>query len=207
MKAPLYDFSNTHVGEIDVPDALFARPWNPDLVHQALHVQRMNARRPLAHTKGRGEVSGGGRKPWRQKGTGRARQGSIRSPLWRGGGVAHGPTNEKQFARSLPKAMRAAAISCTLAQKLRERELKFVAEFPRELGKTRELALALRTFGAHSFLLVPSRGHALLYRAARNLPRVKALDPQALNVHDLLRCKEILFEQGALAALAPRTRT
>ena len=133
MKAPLYDFSNTHVGELDLPDAVFGRPWNADLVAQALRVQEMNARQPHAHTKGRGDVSGGGKKPWRQKGTGRARHGSIRSPLWRGGGVSHGPTRDKRFARTLPKAMRTAAIQRTLPKKLHNLESKFVVEFHREL--------------------------------------------------------------------------
>ena len=97
MTADLYDKQGKVIGQVEVPDKLFNRSWNPDLVHQALKVQEANKRQSIAHAKTRGEVSGGGKKPWRQKGTGRARHGSTRSPIWVGGGVTHGPLAEKKF--------------------------------------------------------------------------------------------------------------
>ncbi len=106
MKADIYNQQNQKIGEADLLNKIFNIKWNPDLVHQVLTVQLANRRQVLAHTKGRGEVRGGGRKPWRQKGTGRARHGSIRSPIWKGGGITFGPTKERVFARKINKKMK-----------------------------------------------------------------------------------------------------
>lgn len=198
MKTPLYNLENAKIGEIELPDQLFNRPWNADLVEQAIRVQTANRRRPLAHAKGRGEVRGGGRKPWRQKGTGRARQGSIRSPLWRGGGVSHGPTKERSFALSLNKKMRRAALASALSRKLRDEELKIVRALPGDIQKTKELARALKPF-LPSILLVPSAENKLIYRASANLPKVKALHPTSLNVEDILKYRHILLDEKAVA--------
>lgn len=200
MKTPLYNLDNKAVGEIELPDAVFARPWNPDLVAQAIHVQDMNRRQPLAHTKGRGEVSGGGRKPWRQKGTGRARQGSIRSPIWKGGGVAHGPTNEKIFARRIPKGMLRGAIHSALSKKLADHELRVIDTFVLTRPKTKELSRSLTPFRP-SALIVPERGNTGIYRASRNIPSIKALDAGSLNVRDIMKYRHILIAQKALETI------
>src|SRR6202007_528340 len=105
MKSPVYNIKNETVGEIDLPDSVFGAKWNPILVKQVGLAMMANARRPWAHAKGRSEVRGGGRKPWRQKGTGRARHGSIRSPLWSGGGKAHGPVKTRDFSQKINKKM------------------------------------------------------------------------------------------------------
>src|SRR3989338_6971942 len=110
MKAQLYNLKGEVIGDIDLKDEIFGVKWNADVVHQALQAQIANTRKPIAHTKGRGEVRGGGKKPLRQKGTGRARHGSIRSPLWKGGGVTHGPTKDKIFAKKINKKMKRLAI-------------------------------------------------------------------------------------------------
>jgi len=146
MKAELYDNSAKVKGDIDLPDRVFAAKWNPDLVKQALDAQLANSREPLAHAKGRGEVRGGGKKPWRQKGTGRARHGSIRSPIWRGGGVAHGPTNEKIFAVKINKKMKQAAIFSALSKKLADGELKVVESLAISEPKTKLAAKAIHSF-------------------------------------------------------------
>lgn len=200
MKIPVYNLTDQVVGETEVADEIFARPWNPDLVEQALRVQVANRRKPIADTKGRGEVSGGGRKPWRQKGTGRARHGSIRSPLWRGGGVSHGPHAETQFAKRLPKRMLRAAIHAALSKKLSENDLKVIEGLRIAAPKTKELARTLKVF-ASSALLIPGEAHSSLYRAARNLPRVKALAPEALNVYDIMRYRAILIDRAALSLI------
>src|SRR5690349_438873 len=106
IKAPVYDLEGKPGKEIELSKEIFGARWNPDLVHQALVALEANRRKPIAHAKNRGEVSGGGKKPWRQKGTGRARHGSIRSPLWKGGGVSHGPRNEKNYSVKLNRKMR-----------------------------------------------------------------------------------------------------
>ena len=122
MQIDLYNAGGSIIGKADLPEKMFGQKWNPDLVHQVLAAQESNARKPLAHAKGRGEVRGGGKKPWRQKGTGRARHGSIRSPLWKGGGVTHGPTKERNFEKKINKKMRRAALFSILSRKTKEQE-------------------------------------------------------------------------------------
>lgn len=200
MKTAIYNLEHKAVGEIELLDAVFARPWNPDLVAQAIHIQEMNRRQPLAHTKGRGEVRGGGRKPWRQKGTGRARHGSIRSPIWKGGGVAHGPTNEKNFARRIPKRMLRVAIYSALSKKLADQELRIIDTFTLARPKTKDLNRSLTPFRP-SALIVPERGNTGIYRASRNIPSVKALDANSLNVLDIMKYRHILIAQKALASI------
>src|SRR3989344_1678996 len=120
METNIYNQEGKEVGKVSLPTAVFGVKWNPDLVHQAVVAMEANARTPVAHTKSRADVRGGGRKPWKQKGTGRARHGSTRSPIWVGGGVAHGPTNEKIFAKKINKKMRTKALYTVLSQKLRD---------------------------------------------------------------------------------------
>ena len=202
MNIDLYDNSAKVIGKTDIPERVFSVSWNPDLVKQALDAQLANARQPLAHTKGRGEVRGGGKKPWRQKGTGRARHGSIRSPIWRGGGVAHGPTNEKVFAVKINKKMKQAAIFSVLSKKLSDGEVKVVESLAVSEPKTKFIAKIISAFMEKpSALIVPSKENKNVYRASANLPKVKSLDPRSLNVYDLMRYKNILLEKDAVAAI------
>lgn len=200
----IYDKQAKKIGEIELPDRLFARPWNPDLVHQALRVQTANQRVNIAHAKGRGEVRGGGKKPWQQKGTGRARHGSIRSPIWVGGGVTHGPTKEKKLGLKLNQKMRQGAIFSILSRRLNEGEIKIVDSFPVEL-KTKNLAAFLSHFlnSKPNTLLISGVSEAgkKIDQATHNLPGVKTLDPKSLNVYDLLRYKNILVEKEALPVM------
>lgn len=123
MKLPLYNIEGKELKKIDLSDKIFNLPWNGDLVHQVVTSILSNARNNVAHTKDRSDVSGGGKKPWRQKGTGRARHGSNRSPIWRGGGITFGPINEKNFVKKINKKMRTKALAVTLSQKIRDNEL------------------------------------------------------------------------------------
>ncbi len=210
IKAQVYNFNGEIVDTIDLPGFIFNRPWNPDLVHQVFLAQQANRRQIIAHAKGRGEVSGGGKKPWRQKGTGRARHGSIRSPLWKGGGVTHGPTKEKRYNQKINKKMKKAAIYGAISKKLSDQELKIVDSLNSpSLNKTKQLDAALKKFLAQpktskklSVLLVPSQEDKMIFRASANIPKVKSLRSKDLNVEDLLKYKHIIFDIKAVQEMA-----
>ncbi len=147
MEAPIYNAQGKKSGSIELPEAVFGVAWNHSLMHQVVTSMQDNARTPVAHVKNRGDVRGGGKKPWRQKGTGRARHGSIRSPIWKGGGVTHGPSNEKDYSRAIPKKMRAKALYMALSKKMRDGQVIFVESFGLTEPKT---ALAKKTLAALS---------------------------------------------------------
>jgi large subunit ribosomal protein L4 len=126
MEAKIYNIQGKEAGNITLPENIFGLPWNADLVHQVVTAMQANARGPVAHTKDRGEVRGGGRKPWQQKGTGRARHGSIRSPIWKGGGITHGPRNDKIYAQKVNRQARQKALLVALSRKYKDGEIVFV---------------------------------------------------------------------------------
>ncbi|MBI4094762.1 MAG: 50S ribosomal protein L4 [Candidatus Liptonbacteria bacterium] len=205
MRADVYNQANDKVGTVELPDGVFRAKWNPSLIQQVLIAQRANARRPWAHAKDRSEVRGGGRKPWRQKGTGRARHGSIRSPLWRGGGKSHGPLRERDYSQKVNKKMRRQAVKSVLAKKLGDHEVKFFDSIRAEEPKTRMLARALRPLLAlpkkkkeFDVILVPEASEKNLTRAASNLPKTKVLFPQNLNVLDLLSYRHVFIDERAI---------
>lgn len=207
MKVELVDAHNKKAGTLEVSDTVFGAKWNPDLVHQAVRAQLANKRVAIAHTKGRGEVRGGGRKPWRQKGTGRARHGSTRSPIWIHGGVSHGPTKEKIFAVKINKKMKRLALFSVLSKKLQDGEVIFLDALKVEAPKTKQLALVLKNFSdakkKESMLLLPSvETGKNVYRSAANLPKVKAVDPMSLSVNDVLSSKHVLIDQKAAEILS-----
>ena len=203
MKADVYDKNNKKVGSVELSDRLFAREWNPDLVHQALRVQTANRRAGTAFAKDRSEVRGGGRKPWRQKGTGRARHGSIRSPIWAGGGVTHGPTREKIFVLRLNKKMRQGAIFSVISRRLKEGEVKVIDSLGVTTPKTRELSKVVTAFSQKepNALVISENEPKNVSRASRNIQKVKTISPKSLNVYDLLRYKQILLEKDAIPVI------
>ncbi len=138
MESKIYNQEGKETGAINLPESVFGLPWNPDLVHQVAVSEAANRRNKVAHTKGRGEVRGGGKKPWRQKGTGRARHGSTRSPIWIGGGVTHGPRKEKNYEVRINKKMKAKALCVVLSEKLRRNEILFVDKISLKDAKTKE---------------------------------------------------------------------
>ena len=137
MEATVYNQDGKTAGKVTLPKGIFDLPWNADLVHEVVRLMNSNARRPIAHTKTRGEVRGGGKKPWKQKGTGRARHGSSRSPIWVGGG-AHGPRNDKSFERKINKKVAVKALLTTLSRKYKEGEVLFVNQFDFKAPKTKD---------------------------------------------------------------------
>jgi large subunit ribosomal protein L4 len=138
MEATIYNQTGKSTGKISLPESVFGVPWNADLVHEVVRLMNSNSRNNIAHTKTRGEVRGGGKKPWRQKGTGRARHGSTRSPIWVGGGIAHGPRNDKNYERKINKKVRTKALLAILSKKFKEGEILFVDEVKITTPKTKD---------------------------------------------------------------------
>jgi len=205
-KADLYNLENKKTGEIELPAEVFGVKWNAALVKQALLAQLANRRQPWAHAKDRSEVRGGGKKPWRQKGTGRARHGSIRSPIWIGGGKAHGPLKERDYSQKLNKKMKRLAIFSALSRKLKDGQITFLETTALAEPKTKILAGHLKNLGAAprkpDMLLIPDAENKMVYRAVRNLPKTKALSPESLNIYDILNYRRILIDQKAVPAIA-----
>ena len=198
MDLPLKNLKGAVVGTIEVSDAVFDVPFRPTLVHQVMVGHLANRRVGTHSTKTRAEVRGGGRKPWRQKGTGRARQGSIRSPQWRGGGVVFGP-KPRDYHHHTPRKMRQEAIRCLLAQKVRDEMVTVVEEFDLTDAKTKDAIRTLADLGIGAKCLVVSGEPAPdLARAYRNLRRVKSLPAYTLNTLDLLNYDHLLMSVGAV---------
>ncbi len=199
MKVDIFDKQNKKVGIMDLPDKIFNAKWNSDLVHQVLQAQIANSRQKLAHAKTRAEVRGGGRKPWRQKGTGRARHGSTRSPIWIGGGVTHGPLKEKKFQKKINKKMKQLAVFSVLSKKLKDEELKVVDSLKLTAIKTKELSQNLKNILdlRSSVILILSLVNKNIHQAASNIKKTDTISPQSLNVYDLLKYKNIILEKEA----------
>jgi large subunit ribosomal protein L4 len=204
MELDVIDRQGTPIEKIAVADNTFGTEVKPHLFHQVVRMQLANRRRGTASTKTRGEVSGGGRKPWRQKGTGRARQGSTRSPLWRGGGVALGP-KPRDYAYRLPKKVRRAALCSALSMKIQEGLLKVIDRLDIPAPKTRQMVSFLkdlRVEKAAIILLADENPNVQL--AARNLPAVKVLRVEGVNIYDLLTHDYLICTREALMKLQER---
>jgi large subunit ribosomal protein L4 len=201
MQVPVYNTQGEQVSETELRDDIFDVPINKALMHQALLRQLANARLGTHKTKSRGEVSGGGRKPWRQKGTGRARQGSIRAPHWRGGGAVFGPT-PRSYRQKMPRKMRRQALRSALSVKASGSQVKVLDSFDMSEPKTKELLGILQSLGVDStaLILLPRRDEVIL-RSVRNLPQVRTLVAQYLNVRDLLRYDYILMPLASLEVI------
>jgi large subunit ribosomal protein L4 len=198
---PVYNVQGEQVDEAELRDDIFAVPVNEALMHQALVRQLANARLGTHKTKARGEVSGGGRKPWRQKGTGRARQGSIRAPHWRGGGIVFGPT-PRSYRQKMPRKMRRQALRSALSVKAAESQVKLLDVLEMSEPRTKEVIQILKNLSVDSsaLILLPGRDEAVL-RSVRNLPKVRTLVAQYLNVRDLLTYDTILMPLASLQVI------
>ena len=198
---PLYDKTGKTVGNVELSDELFAAPVNTAVLHQVVTAQ-LAARRTGTHdTKTRGEIRGGGKKPYRQKGTGRARQGTRTAPHYRGGGAVFGP-HPRSYEQRLPRKMKRLALRGALTAKLGDEAIKVIDAFGLEAIKTRDLAGVLGALEAHGRVLVVTPGRdERLELSARNLPTVEILLADSLNVVDLLKADVVLIEQPALARM------
>ncbi len=198
----IIDFNNKKVGTIDLADAVFAAPVNDALLYEAVRHHQAVARRGTAATKTRHEVAGSGKKLWRQKGTGRARMGSIRSPLWRHGGTVHGP-QPRSYAYKLPRKMVLGALRSALSAKLRDGELRVVNEFSVSEPKTKLMRNALHGIDAvRTVLLVDNTGDRNLELSSRNLAGVKLVSSRDVNVYDLLGHQQVLLSEAAAKKLS-----
>ncbi len=199
----LYDRSGTSLGSVELPDELFAAPVNESVIHQVVTAQLAGRRLGTHATKTRGEVRGGGHKPYRQKGTGRARQGSRRAPHYAGGGTVFGPT-PRSYEQRLPRKMKRLALRGTLTAKLADDAIRVIDAFALEAIKTRDFAAILSAIGADSarrVVVVAPAPDERLRLSARNLPAVEVLLANSLNVVDLLNADAVVIEQPALARM------
>ncbi len=201
MQVPVYNMQGEQVKEAELRDDIFAVPIHEGLMHQALVRQMANARLGTHKTKKRREVRGGGRKPWRQKGTGRARQGSIRAPQWRGGGTVFGP-QPRSYRKKMPRKMRRQALRSALSVKAADSQLVVLDALEMAQPKTKEMVQILENLGigASALILLPQRNETVL-RSVRNLPEVRTLVAQYLNVRDLLKFDYVLMPLESLAVI------
>lgn len=178
---------------------IFEVPMNSNLVHQITTSQMSNRRQVIAHTKGRGDVSGGGRKPWKQKGTGKARHGSIRSPIWIGGGVTFGPTNERNFKKDVPKKMKRKALFMVLSEKLKNDNLIIVDSLDLAEIKTKDLKKSIDELNLKgSILIVLGELNQNTIKSARNLEKVSTIQATDLNCLDLLNHKYLVIAKDGI---------
>jgi large subunit ribosomal protein L4 len=201
MEVSLMNMAGEAVGQIELDDSIFAAPINRALMHQALVRQLANARLGTHKTKGRSEVAGGGRKPWRQKGTGRARQGSTRAAQWRGGGIIFGPT-PRSYAQPMPRKMRRAAVRSALTSKAADDRIVVLDNLTITEPKTREMVEMLQRLQVDSTaLILLAAEDTAVARSASNLPHVKLLRAHYVNVRDLLTYDYLVIPQSALTVI------
>jgi large subunit ribosomal protein L4 len=199
MEVEVKNMRGETVKKVDLPAEIFEAPINKDLMHQAYVRQMANARLGTHSTKTRGEVSGGGKKPWKQKGTGRARQGSTRAPQWKGGGKVHTP-KPHSYRQAMPRQMRRAALRSALSVKAADAQIVVVDELSIESPKTKAMALALAGLvgeGQSALILLGARNEPV-EQSLRNLPHAKLLRAGYLNIRDLLGYDKVLLPLGAL---------
>jgi large subunit ribosomal protein L4 len=196
-KVAVYNMAGEQVGDIDLDERLFGAPVRADLMHEVVLMYLAGQRQGTSKVKGRSEVRGGGRKPWRQKGTGRARQGSIRSPQWKGGGVVFGPT-PRSHKYKLPKKVRRLALYSALTSKVDEGKLIVLDSLSMSEAKTKHMATLLNQFNLAKALIVDAEKQDNALLSARNLPNVKYVDANGVNVYDLLHHDHLILTKDAV---------
>jgi large subunit ribosomal protein L4 len=220
MEATIYNREGKKTGEIVLPDGIFGVKWNADLVHQVVVSMDSNRRQGTADSKGRGEVRGGGKKPWKQKGTGRARHGSSRSPLWKGGGVTHGPLTERNYTKKINRQTKLKALFMVLSQKVRDNEILFVDEMVLKAIKTKDAGQMLKNLakvkgfeklayrrGNRALVTLPIDNEKVL-KSFRNLPIAKVENARNLNPLELLNYQYLIVSQPkeSVAVLVGRAK-
>ena len=205
LEAAVYTSEGKKSGSVTLPEAVFGEKWNADLVHQVVVAMQANARQPIAHTKDRSEVRGGGRKPWAQKGTGRARHGSSRSPIWRHGGVTHGPRNDRDFSQKINRKMKVKALYTVLSKKFKDGEILFLSGVSMKEPKTRDARTILTQLGTIGgfeklanrrnnamYMILPS-GDMNVKKSFQNMGNVLVGTVSSLNPVDVLSYKYLVL--------------
>lgn len=197
-KVALYDITGNQVGDIELSDGIFGVEVNTHVMYEAVKNYLANQRQGTQSAKLRGEVRGGGRKPWRQKGTGRARQGSIRAPQWKGGGVVFAP-KPRDYSYAIPKKVKRLALKSALSSKVQDQEIIVVDRLVLEQPKTKEMVKVLKNLnsGKKTLVVIPERDEAVV-RAAANIPGVKTAYVNTINVYDILNCDSFLITKEAV---------
>jgi len=218
METTVYSQAGKTAGNVTLPESVFGVAWNPDLVHEVVIGMQSNARAGTAKVKDRSEVSGGGKKPWKQKGTGRARHGSSRSPMWKGGGVAHGPTNEKDFSKKINKKARQKALAVTLSRKFVDGEMLFVDTLTFDAPKAADAKAVMQAIatGSKQTSLATKRKNAALIvlterndateKSFRNFGNVAVMQVKDVSPVDLLTYKYVVVANPDVAVAALATR-
>lgn len=202
MELPVVNGNGDAIDTINIDDGVFDVPMNPTLVHQAMVIYQLNQRQGTHSTRTRAEVSGGGRKPWIQKHTGRARQGSIRSPQWRHGGIVFGP-KPRDYRKTLPRAMRRKALQCVLSEKIRNGGLVCIDSLGELDGRTKSMKRLLNNLGiAGSVLVVTEDAQQDVVRAGSNLKQVWTLPSDLVNANDVLKRQTVLATVGSIRRIA-----
>ena len=204
----VYNQKGEEVSKAELPTEIFGIKMNKDLVHQTVVAQMASARKVIAHTKDRREKRGGGRKPWRQKGTGRARHGSIRSPIWRGGGVTFGPTKERVFAKKINKKMKRQALFMVLSSKVKDKEMVLLDKLELTEAKTKQMTEIFnnlktkmkKDFKKGALIVLPAADQKIV-RANKNIPKIKTIRADSLNVLDILSYRYLLIFQDAIKVI------
>ncbi len=200
-QAKIYNVNGEIVSRVELPEKHFGIKVKPGLVHEIVVAQEANARNSVANTKTRGEVSGGGKKPWKQKGTGRARHGSTRSPIWKGGGVTFGPRGDRNFSVKINRKAKKQALFMVLSDRLGNENLFLIDVLPTEKPKTAEAAKWLKKLPVgRRVMIVLAKADPILLRMTRNLPSVKLTTVNALHVAELVNYPTIIFESQAVDA-------
>ncbi len=205
LKMQVLSQSGKKISELNIPKEIFAYPVKEHLLYEAVINYRANQRRGTASTKTRAEVRGGGRKPWRQKGTGRARAGSIRSPLWKKGGVTFGP-KPRDYSYSLPKKAKRNALKSALSMKFAEKQILILKALDFKEPKTKVGAKLLEGLKLDSALIVDHHQNKNLFLSLRNIPKVKTIDFNHVSVYDVLNYKWLVFSQKAFESLMEKLK-
>jgi len=195
--AAVFDIENNRVSEIDLNDAVFGADINEAVLYEVVRMQMAARRSGTASTKERSEVRGGGKKPWRQKGTGRARAGTIRSPLWRGGGTVFGP-HPRSYAYKVPKKVRRLALISALSLKFKDERLLILREFPMDEIKTKRFKAIMDRLGLKQALVVIDKSYPNLEKSSRNVKDIKVIRSEGLNVRDLLRYDHLVLLEPSI---------
>lgn len=190
--ADVFDIEKKKVAEVDLNDAVFGAEVNEAVVYDVVKMQMAARRSGTSSTKGRSDVRGGGKKPWRQKGTGRARSGTTRSPIWRGGGIVFGP-HPRDYSFSVPKKVRKKALASVLSMKLKDDQMVILKDFPMEKISTKAFKKVVDLFGFKKALFVLDIKNDILLKSSRNIRNIKMIRSEGINVYDVLNCEHLVL--------------